>query len=69
MAELARNERHVRRRGMRAREMRRALSANSRGAAPWNEKIDCFSSPTAKIVRLTVARAGAGEELGGQRVG
>ena len=29
-----------------------ACSSNSRGAAPWNEKIDCFSSPTAKIVRV-----------------
>ena len=45
----------------------RRISANARGAAPWNEKIDCFSSPTAKIVRLTVARARAGEELGDQR--
>ena len=41
-----------------------ACSSNSRGAAPWNEKIDCFSSPTAKIVRVAVARAGAGEEFG-----
>ena len=45
----------------------RRIASNSRGAAPWNEKIDCFSSPTAKIVRLTVARARAGEELVGQR--
>ena len=36
----------------------RRIASNSRGAAPWNEKIDCFSSPTAKIVRLT-ARAPA----------
>ena len=43
------------------------IAANSRGAAPWNEKIDCFSSPTAKIVRWPVARAGAGEELADQR--
>ena len=35
-----------------------AISANAvvswatrSGAAPWNEKIDCFSSPTANIVR------------------
>jgi hypothetical protein len=27
------------------------MPSNSRGAAPWNEKIDCFSSPTAKMVR------------------
>ena len=47
----------------------RRISANSRGAAPWNEKIDCFSSPTAKIVRLTLARARAGGELGDQRAG
>ena len=44
----------------------RRIASNSRGAAPWNEKIDCFSSPTAKIVRRTCARAGAGEELGRQ---
>jgi hypothetical protein len=35
--------------------LRRA--SNSRGAAPWNEKIDCFSSPTAKMVRWTPSRA------------
>ncbi len=35
--------------------------SNSRGAAPWNEKIDCFSSPTAKIVRSTPSRAPAPE--------
>ena len=44
----------------------RRMASNSRGAAPWNEKIDCFSSPTAKIVRRTLARAGAGEEFGDQ---
>ena len=27
------------------------IAANASGAAPWNEKIDCFSSPTAKIER------------------
>ena len=27
------------------------MRANSAGAAPWKEKIDCFSSPTAKMVR------------------
>jgi len=32
---------------------------DSRGAAPWNEKIDCFSSPTAKMVRSIVRAAGA----------
>ena len=45
----------------------RRIASNSRGAAPWNEKIDCFSSPTAKIVRLSRARAGAGEEFRRQR--
>ena len=49
-----------------ARSKCRRICANSRGAAPWNEKIDCFSSPTAKIVRVTVARAGAGGEFGDQ---
>jgi len=39
----------------------RRRSANSRGAAPWNEKIDCFSSPTAKIVRVMPSRAPAPE--------
>ena len=34
------------------------MASNSRGAAPWNEKIDCFSSPTAKMVRW-IARAPA----------
>ncbi len=29
----------------------RLISANFSGAAPWNENIDCFSSPTAKTVR------------------
>ena len=29
----------------------RRISSNICGAAPWNEKIDCFSSPTAKNVR------------------
>ena len=33
------------------------ISAKASGAAPWNEKIDCFSSPTAKIVRLIFSRA------------
>ena len=37
----------------------RRRASNSRGAAPWNEKIDCFSSPTAKIVRRTPSRAPA----------
>jgi hypothetical protein len=36
----------------------RRMPSNSRGAAPWNEKIDCFSSPTANTVRVT-ARAPA----------
>ena len=34
------------------------MRANSSGAAPWNPKIDCFSSPTANIVR-SVSRAAA----------
>ena len=43
------------------------FSWNSRGSAPWNEKIDCLSSPTAKIERASdAARAGAGGELGHQ---
>jgi hypothetical protein len=33
--------------------------SNSRGAAPWKEKIDCFSSPTANTVRNTPSRAPA----------
>ena len=36
-------------------------ASNSRGAAPWNEKIDCFSSPTANMVRITPSRAPAPE--------
>ena len=56
---------HARRRCESARKAR-ACSSNSRGAAPWKEKIDCFSSPTAKIVRRDLPRARAGEELGGQ---
>ncbi len=40
------------------------FSWNSRGSAPWNEKIDCLSSPTAKIERAQrAARAGADGEL------
>ena len=43
------------------------LRPNSRGAAPWNEKIDCFSSPTANTVRLTPSRAPSpGGEFGNQ---
>ena len=38
----------------------RRISSNARGAAPWNEKIDCFSSPTANTVRLTFGRAPPG---------
>ncbi len=38
---------------------KRFLSSKAFGAAPWKEKIDCFSSPTAKIVRSTVLRAPA----------
>src|SRR6266536_4602820 len=37
------------------------MSANFSGAAPWNEKIDCFSSPTAKTVHPLPDR-----ELGGE---
>ena len=40
---------------------RAAAQSNSRGAAPWNEKIDCFSSPTANTVRITPSRAPAPE--------
>ncbi len=39
----------------------RRRRSNSRGAAPWNEKIDCFSSPTANTVRFTPSRAPAPE--------
>ena len=42
---------------------RRRIAENMCGAAPWNEKIDCFSSPTAKTVRGAARRALAGEEL------
>ena len=35
----------------------RRLVSNSRGAAPWKPKIDCFGSPTAKTVRICRARA------------
>ena len=44
-----------------------ATSANIFGSAPWNEKIDCLSSPTANNVRCDAARAGAGGEFVGQR--
>ena len=33
------------------RASRRRIAENICGAAPWKEKIDCFSSPTAKRVR------------------
>ena len=37
-----------------ARSCTRWLWASSRcGAAPWNEKIDCFSSPTMNTVRCS----------------
>ncbi len=42
------------------------LMSNWAGSAPWKLKIDCFSSPTAKIVRgaaRLVARALPGEKL------
>ena len=48
---------------LRARTARR-ISSNAFGAAPWNEKIDCFSSPTANIVRFTFGRAPPGDEFG-----
>ena len=35
------------------------MVSNSRGSAPWNEKIDCLSSPTAKIDRRSIPRAPA----------
>ena len=38
----------------------RRISSKARGAAPWNEKIDCFSSPTANTVRCALARAPPG---------
>ena len=42
------------------------------GSAPWKLKIDCFSSPTTKMVRVPWRRRGArplaGEELLGQRL-
>ena len=44
------------------------MRANQAGTAPWKEKIDCFSSPTAKSVRDRLARALAGEELLGERL-
>ena len=45
------------------------MRANSAGAAPWKEKIDCFSSPTAKIVAPSAAaRALTGGELGCQKL-
>ena len=37
----------------------RRMVSNSRGSAPWNEKIDCLSSPTAKIDRRNMPRAPA----------
>ena len=40
------------------------MASNIVGAAPWNEKIDCFSSPTAKKVRTRRTRALAGQEVG-----
>ena len=43
------------------------MASNSRGAAPWNEKIDCFSSPTAKIVRLTVRAPAPAKNSAGQK--
>ena len=50
----------------RVRRAARARGRNSSTSAPWNEKIDCLRSPTAKTVRCVVARACAGEELLGQ---
>ena len=52
-----------RRRFVTAARNRVRISSKARGAAPWNEKIDCFSSPTANIVRRTFARAPPGGEL------
>ena len=43
------------------------MASNSRGAAPWNEKIDCFSSPTAKIVRLTARAPAPAKNSAGQK--
>ena len=39
------------------------IRAKAAGSAPWKLKIDCFSSPTAKMVRRASPRAFAGEEF------
>ncbi len=44
------------------------ISASMCGAAPWKPKIDCLSSPTAKIVRGARSGAVAGEEILGDRL-
>ena len=46
---------------------RASFPRTSGAPRPGSAKMDCFSSPTAKTVRFSGARAGAGEKLGAQR--
>ena len=42
------------------------LARKAAGSAPWKLKIDCLTSPTAKIVRRSPRAPSPGEELLGQ---